>query len=128
MNSIDYTYSGNLTRRLSTATEMFFTHVAILLTLFLWLYGDYRFTGYHYGPLIKPRIFGIPFSIVNLMIPIIFAYYMFKDYRQKLISKRNVIIIILFIFYWLIGMIYGNDRRYIKPDTLMLIAFFQDMH
>lgn len=124
MNNIDCTYSGNLTGRSSTATEMFFTHVAILLTLFLWIYGDYRFVGYHYGTLIKPRIFGIPFNIVNLMIPIIFAYYMFKDYRQKLISKRNVIIIILFIFYWLIGMIYGNDRRYIETDTLMLIAFF----
>ena len=124
MNSIDCTYSGRFPRSSYAASKKALTHIAILLTLFLWIYGDYIFIGIHDDTLIKPRIFGIPFSVVNLMIPIVFACYMFKDYRQKLFSKRNVVIIVFFVFYLLVGMISGNDRGYLKEDTLMLIAFF----
>ena len=124
MNNINYTYSDRLPRSSYVVSRHILIHIAILLTLFLWLYGDYRFIVYHYGTIIKPKIFGIPFNIVNLMIPIIIACYMFNDYRQKLFSTRNVIILILFIFFWMISMIYGNDRRYTETDTLMLIAFF----
>ncbi len=106
-----------------TLRQMFITHIAILLTLFLWLYSDYQFININSGVDAKPRIFFvIPFNLFNLLIPIIVAYNLFGEYRQKLISSNTALILFLFVIYSVLG--FANGSPYYKTDVLTAVAYF----
>ena len=123
MDRIDHSNSRQFPEIVYARSNRVFTSLVILLTLVLWIYGDYIIVDSP-DPSTKPRFLGIPYSIVNMMVPIIFAYYFFNDFKQKLHSERNAIIIFLFVLYFLIGLFSGSTQEYIESDTLMLIAFF----
>ena len=110
-------YGINLRKR-------YIIQISIILTIALWVYGDYLIVSDLFGGIQKPRVLFVPFNLFILMMPIISAAFLFSSHRKKLFSLSTIVVIYSFMIYSVLGYINEFNISYYKENFLTLIALY----